>query len=74
MTDDRTCEETNDDPLLPRESWRPIVWDFFFRMAESYPEKANNVREGTHKRPPEDGLAPARQSERRTNDAGSGKA
>jgi hypothetical protein len=29
MTDNRTCEETNDDPLLPRKVWRSAVWEFF---------------------------------------------
>jgi hypothetical protein len=44
ITDDRTCEETNEiDPVIPREVWRSIVWDFFVRMAESYPENYNLV-------------------------------
>jgi hypothetical protein len=39
MTDELnpTREETND-PFIPREKWRPAVWEFFLQLAESYPE------------------------------------
>jgi hypothetical protein len=37
------CQETTDDPLLPRELWRPIIWEFVLELAEQDPEKFDLV-------------------------------
>jgi hypothetical protein len=34
---------TNDDPIIPREVWRPIIWSFFLQLAQEYPETYNIV-------------------------------